>query len=556
MQRPRVPPLKRPSVMRATRLPNGIPLSIEVRASISRIPGPPRGPSLRTTTTSPSRILPSINPWIASSSRLEDPRRASEGHLVLVHRADLHHRALLGEVAEQDAERAARRVRVGGGADTGGVAVLGLGELLAQRDAAHRVGFQVQQPGDRRELAEDRGNATGVVHVLHVPLPVAVPRRGDLGQVRHTLGHLVEAGERIVDAGLAGEGQHMQHGVGRSAHRHVEGDGVVDRLRGDDVAEGDAVVDQLHDRLRGADHQLAALGGDGEDRPVAGQRDPQRLAEAVHRVGGEHPAAAAAGWAAVDLQLLESRVVDGAGGALAHPLEDGDEVHLLPLGVAAGAHRAAGDEDGREVGARRAHQHPRDDLVAIGNADHPVEAVRAGHRLDAVGDQLARREGEVHPLVPHHDPVVDADGVELERDGAGGADRVLHGLRQRRQVHVPRHDVGVRVAHGDEGLVEVLRVADLPRGAEERAVRRAGEALLDRVRSHAGRVAERGNALESAGSFGCGGVDNEKAPSGFGWGLTLLCGRRSAMIRARRYVAACRWPDPRTRSTTASRESR
>lgn len=56
IQRPRVPPEKRPSVMRAALMP--APLIAEVGASISCIPGPPFGPSYLITTTSPSLILP------------------------------------------------------------------------------------------------------------------------------------------------------------------------------------------------------------------------------------------------------------------------------------------------------------------------------------------------------------------------------------------------------------------------------------------------------------------------------------------------------------------
>ena len=53
-QKPRVAPEKRPSVMSATFLPMPWPDSAAVVASISRMPGPPAGPSLRMTMTSPS----------------------------------------------------------------------------------------------------------------------------------------------------------------------------------------------------------------------------------------------------------------------------------------------------------------------------------------------------------------------------------------------------------------------------------------------------------------------------------------------------------------------
>ena len=45
MAAPRVAPEKRPSVMSATLEPRPMPVSAEVGVSISRMPGPPFGPS-------------------------------------------------------------------------------------------------------------------------------------------------------------------------------------------------------------------------------------------------------------------------------------------------------------------------------------------------------------------------------------------------------------------------------------------------------------------------------------------------------------------------------
>ena len=66
--RPRVAPEKRPSVSSATLSPRPSPTSAAVTSSISRMPGPPLGPSLRITTTSPGSIRPAVTASIASSS--------------------------------------------------------------------------------------------------------------------------------------------------------------------------------------------------------------------------------------------------------------------------------------------------------------------------------------------------------------------------------------------------------------------------------------------------------------------------------------------------------
>ena len=67
--KPWVAPEKRPSVSSATESPRPSPTSAAVTCSISRIPGPPFGPSLRITTTSPGLMSFAITAAKASSSR-------------------------------------------------------------------------------------------------------------------------------------------------------------------------------------------------------------------------------------------------------------------------------------------------------------------------------------------------------------------------------------------------------------------------------------------------------------------------------------------------------
>ena len=67
MTNPWLPPEKRPSVMRATSLPRPLPITAEVGESISRMPGPPLGPSYRMTMTSPFCMVPS-RIWVRAVS--------------------------------------------------------------------------------------------------------------------------------------------------------------------------------------------------------------------------------------------------------------------------------------------------------------------------------------------------------------------------------------------------------------------------------------------------------------------------------------------------------
>src|SRR5258705_7894879 len=84
----------------------------------------------------------------------------------------------------------------------------------------------------------------------------------------------------------------------------------------------------------------------------------------------------------------------------------------------------------------------------------------------------------------HSDPVADPDGVDLERNSARLAHCLLHHSAELLQVNMTGNDVHVRVAHRDERLLEVVAAPDLSGGAQQAAMRRALETLLDGVGAH------------------------------------------------------------------------
>ena len=215
-----------------------------------------------------------------------------------------------------------------------------------------------------------------------------------------------------------------------------------------------------------------------EQGAVARQREPERLGQAVHRVRGEHPRARAAGRAGGALDLVDLRLLALGVGGGHHRV---DEIELDDA-VAAGMtvlvvgcrhlhlarlHRSARDEHDRDVQPHRRVQHPRGDLVAVGDADEGVGAVRVDHVLDGVGDELAGRQAVEHAAVTHRDAVVDGDRVELLGDAARGLDLARDELPEILQVHVPRHELGERVRDRDDRLVEVAVLH--ARGAPQRA---------------------------------------------------------------------------------------
>ena len=128
---------------------------------------------------------------------------------------------------------------------------------------AWMVGIGVQLAG-AVELAQDGYDAAGAMHVLDV---VLVGGGRDLAQLRHDARQAVDVLHREVDPGFLRDGEQVQDGVGRAAHRDVERDRVLERLEAD----------------RARQHRLVVLlrSSAGTARPPAGRRVEQLLAVGV-----------------------------------------------------------------------------------------------------------------------------------------------------------------------------------------------------------------------------------------------------------------------------------
>ena len=83
-------------------------------------------------------------------------------------------------------------------------------------DSLSSDGERVEEESVRllRQLLEQRGNAAGGVDILDMPLPIAVPRRRDLCQMRHALRDFVESRQRIFHACFMSHGDDVQESVG------------------------------------------------------------------------------------------------------------------------------------------------------------------------------------------------------------------------------------------------------------------------------------------------------------------------------------------------------
>ena len=153
----------------------------------------------------------------------------------------------------------------------------GLAQLVHDhRHAAHGIQVNERARAGRLQLHQVRGARACRIPIVH----------GD-GMAR-----------------LLGDGGEVQHRVRGTSEGHIAFHGVMDGGLGDDVLDADALLKKLHDLHAGVLGQAEALGVHGGDGAVAGKRDAQSLAQAVHGVGGEHAGAGTAGGACSVLEVL------------------------------------------------------------------------------------------------------------------------------------------------------------------------------------------------------------------------------------------------------------
>src|SRR5207249_255414 len=120
------------------------------------------------------------------------------------------------------------------------------GQVLGHRLAGHGQAIAVEEAG-AEQLPHDDGHPADVVEVDHH----VAPGRAGVGDVRHAAADPVEVVEGEVHPGLVGDGEQVEDGVGRAAHGHRHGDGVLERLLGHDLAGPESQLEEVEDGLPG-----------------------------------------------------------------------------------------------------------------------------------------------------------------------------------------------------------------------------------------------------------------------------------------------------------------
>ena len=341
---------------------------------------------------------------------------------------------------------------------------------LVQRVSVNRMNVLVQQTGTV-QLTQQGGNTAGTVHVLNVVLSGV---RGNLRQAGNLTGNTVNILQCEVSTRLVSNRQGVQHGVGRTAHRHVQRHSVLERLLGRNGAGQNRLVillvvalRQLNDAAASIQEQLLTSNLSSQGGAVTGQRQTNRLIQAVHGVRGEHTRTRTAGRARILLNLSERSVTDAIVNSHHHGVNQVEAVLNNTLNALTGLHGAAGHKDSGDVQAHSRQKHTGGDLVTVRDADQGVGTVRVHHVLDRVSNQVAGRQRVEHPVVAHRDTVINGDGVEFLGDAASLTDSAGDQFTHVLQVHVTGHELGERVRDSNNGLTEIViaHAGGTPQGA-------------------------------------------------------------------------------------------
>ena len=124
--------------------------------------------------------------------------------------------------------------------------------------------------------------------------------------------------------------------------------------------------------------------------------------------------------------------------------------------ILARLHGAARNKDHGNVEAHGCKEHPRGDLVTVGNAHHGVRAMSLHHVLHRVGNQFAGREGIKHPLMTHSDTVINSNRVELFGNAPGLDNRIRNQFAHVAQVNVTWNELGEGVDDSNDRLTKVI----------------------------------------------------------------------------------------------------
>ena len=360
------------------------------------------------------------------------------------HCAALYDTAVGGEVASKHCNAARFAVRIVHGTDDICVTVHRVFNVFTQRFARAGHDRCVEQV-EFCQLFEHGINAARLVQILHI----GVTRGGKVAEIRRFFADFVCHVKIKFHAALIGDGRQVQHAVGGAAQSHVGGQGIFNSALRHNVTGTDVFPDQLHHLHSGVLRKLDSCGIYRRNGTVAAKTHAENLSQAVHGVCRIHARAGAAGGAGIFLADTKLLLVYFARLICAHRLKHARKACFLSIHPAC-KHRAAADENGRNINSRRRHQKSGNVLVAVGHHNKSVKAVSQRHGLGGIGNHVAGDKGIFHSPVSHGNAVADRNCGEHNGCASRHCHTQLHRLNNFVEIHVTRNNFIVGADYTDK----------------------------------------------------------------------------------------------------------
>src|SRR5579875_781044 len=452
--KPRVPPLKRPSVKSATLSPRPSPTIAAVTPNISRIPGPPRGPSYRMTTTSPATILRSSIARIASSSRSKTragPRWCSRSWPAILTTAP----------SGASIPRRMTRPPVGLKGRSAVAITTCPGVSTASLTSSPRL-----RPVGVAVVAWTRRASTIRFAINWIPPALSTSSAHHFPPGRKSA--MIGVRWLIVSKSSIESGTSASRAIA-SRWRTLLVEPPVPAAAA--IAFSNASRVQMSRGFTSRRKRSIA------SRPArnASSRLRGSVAPGLALPTGESPMNSSAGaGAGVILDRFELGVIDLSHRVRSDGFENVDDRQVFPIQTSR-CDRASVEDQPRDVQAQQRHPRARDRLVAADDANQCVKHVAAGDQLDRIGDELSADQRAFHPLRPHRDAVADRDRIDLHRGPPGRTHARFDVLGELAMVEVARHRLDPLVEDADDRLFEILV------GEADRFVHRASRCAVASV---------------------------------------------------------------------------
>ena len=182
-----------------------------------------------------------------------------------------------------------------------------------------------------------------------------------------------------------------------------------------------------------------------QDGTIPRKCQTDSLIQAVHRVGSKHTRATSASRTSMTFNFSYVFIAHRRIGRLNHGI---NQIQMLSAPLS-GLHRSTRHKHSRNIQTHGRHQHPRSNLVTIGDTHHRICLVCIHHIFYAVGDDVARRQRIQHPVMPHRDSVVDGNGIKFCRKASQLLNFCLDLLTDFMQVSMPWYKLCKRIHDGD-----------------------------------------------------------------------------------------------------------